>query len=190
MVSVNMVFWLLTLIGFPLFIVFVQKIRTYGKMLCFFLEEEGSITPKLLKVGDEKGAFVVDKKAGNRRYIVPDDPDCKRNIRFPSGWPRIFQETVPSAIWFRGNSNPLTWAEARKQAKKVGVSPVELDAVLDPVWMALIIRGAREGEGISDTGWRKSLPLLSVALGAICLLLLFYLMSRMNGIEEAIKIIR
>ena len=133
-------------------LLFFNKFRTYGKMLCFFLEDEGPIVPRLLKVGDEKGKFAVYK---NFRYIVSDDPDCKRTIRFPTGWPRFFQENVDAGLWFSNTAQPLQWKTARAQAKKIGVSPVELDAILDPIWLAQIVRGTQEGL-VPEKNWKKS----------------------------------
>lgn len=169
-----LVFFGTLLIGIPLLFIFV-RLRVAGKMLCLMLEEDKSLLPRLYPV---QGDFVY---VGDEGYYVY--PSRVRLVRYPLGWPRFMQEIVPCALYERGNAEPLEWIELGKRY----VSSVEVGAAMEPRWLANVVKGIREA---APSRLEKMLPLLSVTLGVICMLLMFFLMSKMSALQTAVNALK
>jgi len=167
---------LLMFVGFPTALFFYMQQRVAGKMLCWFLEDDISARPELRPI---EGDFIISEEGG---YDV--EAEKVRLVRYPLGWPRILQQIVPASLYRRGNAIPLNWVTLEARS----VSARELAAVLDENWLRNLVKGAREGMGISK--FEKILPMLTLATIGICLLLLFVMFTRIGGITEALKVIK
>lgn len=159
----------------PVIIFFWNQQRIAKKVLCLFLEEDRSINQRLLPAQTD---FVLDLKMGQAYYIYPDNV---RFMRYPAGWPTAIQQVVPVVLYERGNGEPLDWVHLEKRV----VSATEIGAAMEPEWLKNIVRGYRETSG--ETKMQKMLPLLSVALGAICMLLLFVVMTKFGSLEATVE---
>jgi hypothetical protein len=180
-VNVISIVLLMVMIMTPLALVMFIKLRVKGKHYCYFLEENGILNPKLCKIDVD---MVIDKGV---KYIIKQGEDFTRYVPFPSMMPSFFQERVPASLYYRGEVRPVSWAVALRELKKgLRISPIELDAVTDPRWMRAIVHGASEGGG-QEAGWRKMVPLLGLAVGAIALLLIFVLFMKMGGVQSGIN---
>jgi len=165
------------LVGLLLMVVW-NKLRTTGKTLCLICEEDKSIKQRLLPGNAD---FVIDVHYGEAYYIFPERV---RLMRFPAGWPSFLQENVPALLVNRGDGEPLDWNNLSKRV----VSALEVGAAMEPQWLKNIVKGVQEGAG--GTKLQRIMPLISVALGVICMLILFYLIVQIGGLEHEIGILR
>ncbi len=168
--------WILAL---PVIIQFYIRWKCKGRMLCGILGRGRGLDFRLLK---EKDEFV---REGSDTWVV--DPDQIKLVYYPLLWPPVlamFQQIVPFSIYMRGRAEPLDW-----EAPALGLmSSKELTAVLDPHWMVALVKGVEEGMKINRL--EKMLPLLGVALGAISLVFLFVLVTKLNVMEQMLKLVR
>jgi len=172
----GIILMLLILVGGASFLLLWNQQRLAGRMLCFFLEEDKSTKPELRKIADD----FIESEDG----LYDIEPDRVRLIRYPTGWPPPLQQIIPTSLYCRGNARPLDWVTLRARE----VSAKELKAVLDTHWLINLVRGAREGGGESKVS--RILPLLSAALGAICMVLIFIILAKMGALESAVKVLR
>ena len=108
-------------------------------------------------------------------------------VRYPIGWPSIlgaFQQVVTCSLVMRGRSDPLDWENPPAGA----LSSKELPVVLDPHWLINLVRGVGE-EGKVGRG-EKMLGMISAGASIIALLGVFYLISKLGAIEQAIAALR
>lgn len=159
--------YLVMILAIPLMIVVWNQQRCAGKMLCFFLDQAKFLKPKLLPADDD---FVYDQQEGAAYYIFPERV---RLTRFPAGWPIFLQQNIPTVLYETGNGEPLDWNDLSARV----VSSKELGAAMEPKWLQNIVQGAREGVG--ESKWQRMMPMLTLAAVAICLLLLFVVMTKL-----------
>lgn len=165
---------LVLVLGAVLLFTLWVRISTSGKMLCFFLEPNRMSKPKLLKtIGD----YVY---LGKEPYAI--DSDCIRYVRYPTGWPSMFQIPVPCSLYEIGRFTPLNWNDLGEP----GVTSREVGAVLDPDWLALIVRGTKEGQISTDKNL-KLLMMICAAVSIIGMILTFYVITRIMSIESAVS---
>ena len=146
-----------TIVGLML-LVFWNKKRVSGKMLCSILRKDKSVIHKLCELRDD---FVIFE---NRAYDVY--PDFVRVTRYPSGWPNILQELVPTSLYEEEDAIPLHWINLGDRLER----SMQLRAALDENWMKkLVHEAAVEGSGF-NINWRKILPILLMLGGAAGLL--------------------
>ena len=163
---------LLVMAFVPVAAFFWMRSRVTGRMLCWIMEDDRSAKQAMLKVA---GDFVT---IDDERYVV--SPEAVRLIRYPAGWPPWMQQVVPCSLYSRGNAVPIDWATSTPTA----LSSTELGAILDPNWMRLIVKGTREqGEG---SGTSRMITFVSLGLGAISVVMIFYLISQLGTLNGAI----
>ena len=167
---------LLIFMAGPMFLLLWNQQRTAGKLLCNFLTEDNGYVAKLLPVWQE---FVLD---GDVAYYI--FPDRVRITRYPAGWPKFIQQPVPTALYEVGDAEPLDWHALGTRT----VSAVEIGAALEPEWLRNFVRGAKE-HGKEDKAGRMMLFVCAGGI-VICMLAIFYMITRMGGIEQAIKVIK
>lgn len=176
-VVILLVFVVFCIMAFPTALTFMINSRTRGKHLCVILEKGRPLKPKLLKI--IKDDFVQD---GKDHWIL--DKDLMEPVDYPLMWPKIlagFQKGVWCSLVMRGNVSPLDWNNP-----PVGVlSSKELPAILDPHWLVNLVQGMRE-EGKAPKGERMLLY-LAVGASVICLIMLFYVITKIGGIQQALE---
>lgn len=155
--------FLVTFILGLMFIMFWNKVRVVGKMLCFFVRKDKSVMGKLCEL---KSDFVIYK---DRAYDIY--PDMVRVTRFPMGWPSMLQELVPTCLYDEEDAIPLDWINLDNRLER----SMSLRAALDENWMRKLVQEAA-AEGGAHINWRKILPIALIAIGILGLL--FILMSR------------
>jgi len=182
MIPVNIVFTVLIVFFTPVIVYLLLKSRVVGKMGCFFLEKDKSITFRLYKV--------------QGRHVAVDDelygvsPGRIRFIRFPMGWPALFQQVVPVSLYQREDYNPIdindpvNWTSLAPSKD----SSIEVGAVLEPRWLAAIVRGTKEGAP-DQTRMQKLIPALTLGAVAAVLVFMFYVIMKVNGIESDINML-
>ena len=88
-------------------------------------------------------------------------PDYVRVARFPMGWPSLFQELVPAALWDEEDAIQKDWVTL--DPPKEG--SLSLRAALDENWIRkLVAEAAAEGGGFR-VNWRKVFPILLLVVG-------------------------
>lgn len=184
MVDINVilpVFMLLIFaMAFPLLLQFYVKSRTKDRHLCAIIEKGKPLTIKLLKISRDD--FVRDK--GDEWFLKTN---LMKPIDYPIGWPKIlssFQQSVWCSLLMRGRSDPLDWENPPAGA----LSSKELPVVLDPHWLVNLVKGV--GEGVGPSKGEKILAMIAAGASVIALLAVFYLISRVGAIEQAIEALR
>jgi hypothetical protein len=152
----------------PVVLLFWNKVRVRGKMLCLFARKDKSVVPSLCELRD---CFVI---WGSRAYDVY--PAFVRVQRYPAGWPSILQELVPSSLYDEEDALPKDWVTLETPRE----GSLGLRAALDEVWLKkLVAESSAEGGGLR-INWRKILPYLLMAIGVIGLIGII-VMSRGGG---------
>ena len=171
MIPVDWMVMILTVVLFPLVMMIAIRQRVANKMLCIFLVKDKSLRPKLLPI---EGDFV---KYDGEAYNV--DGDFIRMVRYPLGWPKLFQQVVPSALYMLGTHEQKDWVTVTGK----GVSAREVGVTLQPYWMEQMVSGTR-GKPL-QTRWEKMAPMLAVVIGGLCLLIMLVLYAKIGAIERA-----
>lgn len=174
MIPTSLVVVLLIIIAFPLALILFTRRRVAGRMLCWFLEEDKTLSNKLLKVD---GEFV---QSGDDHYRV--DVEKVRLIRYPFGMPSVLQQIIPTSLYQAGASSfePLDWITLSNE----GASAKEVGAILDPYWMGNLMKAVKEGGG--ETRFQRMLPWLTLGIAAISLILVFVLLTRLGSIQSSV----
>lgn len=167
-------FFILFAVVIPVALFFWNQSRSAGKVLTCILEEDKSLKITLYPI---RGDFVLVEDEGY--YIFPDRV---RLTRYPGGWPKVLQQVVPVVLYNRGDAEPLDWNRLIKRT----VSATEVGSAMEPEWLKNIVRGAREGSKGDKT--QRVFLMVSIGISVICLLLLFYMLSRFGGLEQLIKL--
>lgn len=172
MIPLSWVVLLLTLIGAPLILIVLLKGRVKDKALCLILEEDKTLTIRLLP---RKGDFVVwDKDV----YLI--DEEYARTTWYPGNFPTFLQNQVPVLLLQNGRAEPLDWLELNKR----GMNPNELGEVLDSHWMGNLIHHTKEGAVQAKTSmWTW----IGLGVGVVSLLVLFYLLTKIGALESAVS---
>ena len=168
-----LIFVIMCIMAFPTALTFVINSRVRGKHLCFIVEKGRPLRAKLLKI--IRDDFVQD---GKDHWIL--DPELMKPVDYPLMWPKIlagFQKGVWSSLVMRGRVDPLDWENPPVGA----LSSKELPAILDPHWLVALVRGIGE-EGKTVKG-EKMLLYITAGGVVICLLMLFYLIRKIGGLE-------
>jgi len=179
-VMMPVVLLILVFMSFPLVLQFAIRGKIKGRHLCCIIEKGRPLSIKLLKI--YKDDFIKD---GSDEWVLKND--LMKLVDYPIGWPRIlssFQQTVWCSLVMRGRSDPLNWQNPPAGA----LSSKELPAVLDPQWLINLVKGVGE-EGKVGKGERM---LMYIAVGAsvVAVVMMFYVISRLGTIEQAITALR
>jgi hypothetical protein len=179
-------FWVLLLIPVALLAFWIMtRQKVQGKVLCFIIEADSSVTVGLYP---RSGDFVIVGEEAyylvNPRATDASERTLTRIINYPMGMPAFMQVPVSAALLRRGDAQALDWTNLPKRV----VSSVEVGAVLEPKWLANIVKGIVMAPA---GGWQQRLlPIITIALSGITLLMLWFVMGKVNAIEEAIKLLR
>ncbi len=157
----------LTFFG-PVAIVLWNKIRCKGKLLCFIARKDKSLKPALCELRD---AFVI---WGNRAYDVY--PDFIRICGYPVGWPSILQELVPSSLYDEDDALPKDWVTLKTPEE----GSLRLRSALDENWIRKLVQES-SSEGRSKINWRKIIPIVLMALGALGLVGILFFRNYFTG---------
>lgn len=156
------VFTLIIAIMAPLLLIAWNRSRVKGKILCVIVRKDRSTVMKLCEL---KNDFVIFEE---RAYDVY--PDFVRLTRFPMGWPAMFQELVPSALYDEEDAVPLNWIDLDNRLERA----MNLRSALEENWIRkLVHEAATEGTGGFKLNWRKILPIALIVIGAIGLVIMF-----------------
>lgn len=142
-------------------VIFWNKRRIRGKMLCFFLQGDIYLKPALCEFQDD---FVF---YGDHAYDIY--PQRVRLTRFPAGWPSILQEIVPTALYDVANGIPLNWNDLPDQ-KDARLRAMNIKSALgENAIRKLVQEAATEGGpgGGFRLNWRKVLPIVLIVGGLI-----------------------
>lgn len=146
----------LVLIMFPAFLMFWNKARVKGKMLCFMLREDNTVKIALCHLQD---AFVI---YNNLAYDIY--PKVIRLTAFPQGWPKFLQENVPAALYDEKDGCPLDWITMGKRE----IRSMEIRQALDENWLRKLVKeAANDGQGGIKFNFKKILPFLLIGVGLI-----------------------
>jgi len=158
---------LVTFVVGLLFIIMWNRQRVKGKVLGMIVRKDRSVLPKLLQLSDD---FII---WGTRCYELY--PDFVRICRFPMGWPAFMQELVPAVLLDEEDRVPLDWIHIDNRQG----SAMELRAALDENWLRkLVEESAKEPGGSGKFNFKKALPIILIAVGAIGLIALFYFKNK------------
>lgn len=182
MVPINFVISGIVLLVIMMFFPFIMLAIIYrltnGKLLCGIVSRAKPLRFKMMKIVD--GEFVVD---GKDKWFIREKQ--VKLVNYPMMIPKMlgfFQRIVPCELVTPGRSEPLDWQDPARGI----MSSKELEAILDPLWLRAFIQGAVEsGTGKADKQI-KMFSMLAVAVSAICMILLFVLMVRLNATNAAI----
>lgn len=142
------------------FLMFWNKVRVTGKMLCFFLRKDKSVTPQLCQLRE---AFVI---SGNRAYDIY--PSMVRLMRYPAGWPPFLQELVPAALYDEEGAVPLDWNTLKAPTE----GSLSLRSALDENWLRKLVVETSTGGGM-QVNWRRILPIALIGVGILGLVFIF-----------------
>lgn len=187
MLSVNQFLPIVTLIiiimAFPLVLQFVINSRVRGKHLGFIIEKGRPLTVKLLKIDADD--YVYD---GEDHWKL--EPKLQKPVDYPVMFPKVlagFQKGVWASLLMRGRHKPLNWEDpliGDYSSKEIGKS-------LDPhLLVNLMGRMGEEGAGVGFKKGEKMLLYMAVGASIIAVVVLFYVITRLGGIEQAIQALR
>jgi hypothetical protein len=171
-----LIFVVVLIMAFPTALTFVINSRVRGKHLCFIVEKGRPLTAKLLKI--VRDDFVQD---GKDHWIL--DPELMKPVDYPLMWPKVlagFQKGVWSSLVMRGRVDPLDWEKPTIGA----LSSKELPAILDPHWLVALVRGV--GEEGKPAKSERMLLYLAAGGAVISLVMIFYLITKVGGLQAAI----
>lgn len=152
---------LIMVIVFPTMMVFWNRQRVKGKLLCFIVRDDKSVLPKLCEL---KHDFVIFESRG---YKV--SPDFVRICRYPMGWPPFLQELVPTLLLDEQDITPLDWITIDQRTG----SSMEVGSALDENWIRKLVQEASRDSATLGINWRKILPFLLIGLGVIGFIIIF-----------------
>lgn len=152
----------------PVFVIFWNKMRVRGKILGCFAKKDKSIDLKLCML---KSSFVI---YDDRAFDVY--PDYVRVIRFPSGWPSIFQEIVPCGLWDEEDAIQKDWVTLEPPRE----GSMSLRAALDENWIKKLVAES-SAEGGFKFNWRKVLPIALMIVGVLGLVAILMMRGCVPG---------
>ena len=160
----NSTFLLFIVALLPFLILYYNKRKVKGKMLCYFLRKDKSIRGALCSLRSD---FVIWE---DKAYDVY--PDFVRLTRYPTSWPSIFQEIVPACLYLEEDAVPLDWVNLDKWLERA----MEFRAALDENWLKKLVQETAP-EGGFKFNLKKMLPILLIAAGVIGFIVI-YMMRR------------
>jgi hypothetical protein len=144
----------------PFLVVMWNRQRVKGKVLCYFVRKDKSVLGKLCELRND---FIVFQ---DRAYDIY--PDLVRVAKFPMGWPAMFQELVPTALYDEEDAIPLDWINLDNRMERA----MDLKSALDENWIRKLVKeAASEGSGFK-VNWKKVIPILMIVAGGIGLVVL------------------
>lgn len=156
----------------PLILQAAIRLKADHAILTGILEKGRPIEFKMLKI--VQGERLRDKE--DEWLIVTER--C-RIAHYPTFFPKFlaaFTQVVPCQLVLRGRADPLDW-----ESPEAGVmSSKELPAILDPHWMVNLVRGVDEGATMGFDKKSKQMIFLAVGASALCLIMIFVVMYRLN----------
>ena len=144
----------------PVVVVLMNKRKVAGKMLCVMLKEDKSVDFRMCKLFRN---FVF---YGDRAYEVY--PNRVRVTRFPSGWPSMLQELVPSSLFDEKDAIPLDWIWLTERYE----SAMKLRASIDENIYRTMAQVQVSETGRPSFNLKKALPFVLLAVGVIGLIFL------------------
>ena len=151
----------------PFIVIVWNKMRCRGRILGYFARKDKSLDGRLCVLRD---SFVI---YGNRAFDLY--PDYIRIVRFPMGWPAIFQEPMPCGLWDEEDALQKDWITLQPPSE----GSLSLRAALDENWIRKLVQEASaEGSGFKFN-WRKAAPIALVGVGILGLVAI--LMMRGGG---------
>lgn len=139
----------------PFMVIIWNRQRVKGKILCYFVRKDKSLLGRLCELRSD---FVIFE---DRAYDIY--PDLVRVARFPMGWPAVFQELVPCALYDEEDAIPLDWIQLDNRLER----SMNLRSALDENWIKkLVHEAASEGAGFR-INWRKAIPIAVIIIGVI-----------------------
>jgi len=172
-----LIFLLFLLIVFFFYVLLIRKM-TGGKVLCYFLEKDKGVKPKLLPMWE--GDFTMDK--GNKYQVRPQNI---RFVRYPGGMPPFMQVIVPALLYESGKASPLDWVNLDVSSK----SSKELDASLEPHWLRMIVKRIQEQAAGGDKLVRIA-TLVGAMAAVLGLILIFVVMTKLGSINSNLGAIK
>ncbi len=157
------------------FIPLIFKAMVLGKIYVTFIEDTGDFNGKLKrpKFGNE---YIVD---GDGAYKIVSA--SMGTTKLPKGFPFILQVTVPGMIVRRDDGIPVSFMNPLIK----DVSAREIKAALEPHHLQALVATSREG--IEETKLKQMAPLLTLALVAMCLLMVFVVFTKVGALEKVIQ---
>ena len=154
-------------------LIFWNKKRIKGKILCFFLSGDVYVKSALCEYQDD---FVFYNEKAYDLY-----PDRVRLTRFPAGFPDILRETVPAALYDIGNGIPLDWKNPPTQLDAKLRSMNIKSALMENKIRQMVDEATREGSALGGgkIKWKKILPIMLVVGGIIGFI---FIMQRSGGL--------
>ena len=163
---------LLVLVFGAVFLLFWNKKRVKGKILCYFLQGDIYVKPVLCEY---KQDFVFYDEKAYDLY-----PDRVRLTRFPAGFPSFLQEIVPTALYDVTNGIPLDWNDPPTQFDAKLRSMNIKSALMENMLRKMVEEASREtGVTGSRINWKKILPMILVIGGIIGFI---FIMQKSGGI--------
>ena len=151
---------LIVTVMLPFMVILWNRQRVKGKILCYIVRKDKSIVGKLCELRSD---FVIFE---DRAYEIY--PDLVRVAKFPMGWPAMFQELVPCALYDEEDAIPLDWIRLDNRLER----SMNLRSALDENWIKkLVHEAATEGAGFR-INWRKVIPITLIILAGIGLIAL------------------
>lgn len=142
----------------PTAIVMMNKMRVKGKMACVVVKDDDSVDIKLCRLVRQ---FVLYGDYGYDVY-----PKRVRVMRYPTGWPSMFQELVPVCLYNEKDAVPLDW----KTLDDRHISSMKLKSSLDENFFRTLIETQKEVSGGGKFNIRKMLPYALLAIGVLALI--------------------
>jgi len=179
LLPIQAVFMLFVIFGMPVFVYAFVKLRVIGKMGCIFLEKDKSLNFKLHKV---KGRTI---ELADETYGV--NPSRIRIMRFPIGWPALFQQSIPVQLYQREDYHPLDMVDPVDwvHLKDGKDSAIMVKSSQEPALFKRLVEGTEEG-GSKLSKTSKLIPMLTLGCAALVLLIMFYLISKIGVLEGEI----
>ena len=144
----------------PVMVIFWNKQKVKGKILCFFVRKDKSVLGQLCSLRSD---FVIFQ---DRAYDIY--PDLVRVARFPMGWPSILQEAIPCSLYDEEDAIPLDWINLGEVKER----SMNLRSALDENWVKKLVHEAAVEGGGFQINWRKMIPIALIILGVLGLVAL------------------
>ena len=147
----------------PMLLLVMNKMKVKGKMACIVTKDDGSIDIRLCRMVRQ---FVIYGDYGYDVY-----PKRVRVMRYPTGWPSMFQELVPVCLYNQKDAIPLDW----KNLSERYISSMKLKSSIDENLFRTVIETQKEISGGKKFNLRRMLPFALLAVGVLFLVILLVL---------------
>jgi hypothetical protein len=152
-----------------------------GKLLCYFIEDDGYLNSKLKKPQFNE-EYILDRAGA---YEIYPGSDYIGLTAFPKGFmPAFFQTAVPYCIYERDNPIP----RSIKNSILKPISSKVVKAGLEPHFLAGLAIHSKEG--LQQSRLQKAMPILMLAGIGVTLLVVMILYSRFGSLSAAVEAIQ